>query len=302
LAGSSRKRQGELLRRLFEILEEKPDGMRAKDALQALASSVTLTEYEQGTYKAGQRRFENVVRFATLGPQKAGWLSKIKGRWSLTDTGKSALHTYSDPVAFVAESDRLYRVWASAPPRAQKESGESEVEAAETQIAGGPRRNQTFEEAEEEAWDEIESFLAAMPPYEVQDLVGSLLTAMGYHVRWISPPGKDGGIDILAFSDPLGTKPPRIKVQVKRTDKKTTSDGLRSFLALIGDDDVGIFVNTGGFTRDAEDEARTQQKRRVTLIDAERLFDLWSEFYPKLDDAARARLPIKPIYFLAPQD
>jgi len=34
------------------------------------------------------------------------------------------------------------------------------------------------------------------------------------------------------------------------------------------------------------------------LIDLERLFDLWVEFYPKLDEMARERLPISPIYFI----
>jgi restriction system protein len=139
-----------------------------------------------------------------------------------------------------------------------------------------------------------------MPPYEFQDLVASLLRAIGYHVSWVAPPGRDGGIDILAWSDPLGTRPPRIKVQVKRVTQNVTVDGLRSFMALLGDDDVGLFVTTAGFTKDAQDEARTQQKRKVTLLDLERLFDLWVEHYGKLDDAARRRLPLQPIYFLAP--
>jgi restriction system protein len=76
---------------------------------------------------------------------------------------------------------------------------------------------------------------------------------------------------------------------------------LRSFLAVLGDGDVGLFVSLGGFTRDAETEARTQEKRRVTLADAPKLFDLWTENYGRLSDEARRRLPIKPIYFLAPQ-
>jgi restriction system protein len=54
-----------------------------------------------------------------------------------------------------------------------------------------------------------------MPPYDTQDLVAGLLKALGYHIEWVSPPGKDGGIDIIAHIDPLGTRPPRIKVQVK---------------------------------------------------------------------------------------
>jgi restriction system protein len=140
-----------------------------------------------------------------------------------------------------------------------------------------------------------------MPPYDFQDLVGSLLRAMGYHVGWIAPPGKDGGVDIVAFNDPLGTRPPRIKVQVKRQQGRVSVDGLRSFMAILGADDVGIFVNAGGFTKDAEDEARGQHARRVTLVDLERLVELWVEYRGKLDEAARRRLPLQPVYFLAPE-
>lgn len=138
-----------------------------------------------------------------------------------------------------------------------------------------------------------------MPPYDFQNLVAALLGAMGYHVGWIAQPGKDGGVDILAFNDPLGTTLPRIKVQVKRQQQKVAVDGLRAFMALLGSDDVGIFVNTGGFTRDAIDEARSQTTRRVTLVDQGRLVKLWTEHYAKLEEGARRRLPLVPVYFLA---
>ena len=80
---------------------------------------------------------------------------------------------------------------------------------------------------------------------------------MGYHVAWVSPPGRDQGIDVIAYTDPLGTSVPRIKVQVKRQpENKVNVDGLRSFMALLGDQDVGIFISTGGFTSEAERETR----------------------------------------------
>lgn len=47
-------------------------------------------------------------------------------------------------------------------------------------------------------------------------------------------------------------------------------------------------------------EARTQEKRRGTLIDLEMLVDLWFEHYGRLSDDARRRMPLRPIYFLAP--
>ena len=44
-----------------------------------------------------------------------------------------------------------------------------------------------------------------------------------------------------------------------------------------------------------------QERRKITLIDLERFVDLWIEFSPKLDEQARERLPLTPIYFLTPR-
>ena len=60
----------------------------------------------------------------------------------------------------------------------------------------------TVEEAEENAWLEIEHYVQAMKPYDFQKLVAALLRAMGYHVSWIAPPGRDKGIDILGSQRP----------------------------------------------------------------------------------------------------
>ncbi len=138
-----------------------------------------------------------------------------------------------------------------------------------------------------------------MPPYDFQNLVAALLRAMGYHVSWVAPPGPDKGIDILAHIDPLGTSTPRIKVQVKRRADKISADGLRAFMAVLGDQDVGIFVSTGGFTSDAESEARTQERRTVTLVNLEKLFDLWAQHYDKVSDGDKRLLPLRSVYYLA---
>jgi len=82
---------------------------------------------------------------------------------------------------------------------------------------------------------------------------------------------------------PLGATNPRIKVQVKRRiDSAVNVEGLRAFMSVLGDDDVGIFVSAGGFTRDSEDEARMQERRKITLIDLEKFFDLWVKYYGQL--------------------
>lgn len=293
MSDTSRRRTGELLRVLFEVLTKYPEGLQAREAIGLVADRVSLSDYEAGTYEDGSRRFDKIIRFATVDCVKAGWLVKQKGRWHLTEEGSSAYSRIADPEAFYREAVRLYNIWRKTQPAAETDSAGAEVEdEKETTI--------TFEQAEEQAWAEIQTHLRSMPPFEFQELVASLLRAMGYYVSWIAPPGKDGGIDILAWGDPLGTRPPRIKVQVKRYSENIRVDGLRSFMAVLSDDDVGLFVTTSGFTKDAQDEARTQEKRKVTLVDLERLFDLWVEHYAKLDETARRRFPLQPLWFLAP--
>lgn len=142
-----------------------------------------------------------------------------------------------------------------------------------------------------------------MPPFDFQELVADLLRAMGYHVSWIASPGKDYGVDIVAHTDPLGATPPRIRVQVKRgVDSSVKLEGLRAFMSVLGPEDVGLYVSAGGFTRDAMDEARMQECRKITLIDLERFFDLWVEHYDKLGEEAQRRFPLKSIFFLAPEE
>jgi restriction system protein len=301
MAEITRRRTGELLRELFKILASAPEGLQASVALAALADRVTLTPYESDSYASGGRRFDKIVRFATVDCVKAGWLVKEKGIWSITDEGRKAHTELIDPEAFYKRACKLYSEWRAAQPDVDH-AVESTMADPNPLTADNSAKavSITFEEAEEHAWAEISTYLRSMNPYDFQDLVADLLRAMGYHVSWVSPPGKDGGLDVLAWPDALGTRLPRIKVQVKRQQQAVSVDGLRSFMALLGDDDVGLFVCTGGFTKDAETEARTQEKRRVTLISLDKLFDLWVEHYGKLSDQARRRLPLRPIQFLSP--
>lgn len=292
MAEITSRRSGDLLRVLFEILKEHPDGIQARDALAELDRRVQLTEFESGSFPGspGQRRFEKLVRFYTINTVKAGWMTKQKGRWFITDEGRSAYSRFADPEQFMDEAKRLYRKWAKEQP----------APAPVVNDDDSPAASSTLEEAEEAASSAIQEHLEDMNAYDFQDLVASLLKAMGYHVNWVAPPGPDDGIDIVAFADPLGVRGPRMKVQVKHHQSKADVDALRSFIAVLTDQDVGIFINTGGFTSGAEREARRQLSRRLTLLDLPRLVDLWIEHYRSIDEADRTRLPLKTVYYLAP--
>lgn len=292
MAEIGKRRRGELIQGVLQVLSANPDGIQASDALQAVAHVVPPTEYELGTYGKGARRFEKIVRFTTIGPVKAGWMTKSKGLWAITTEGVGALAAYPDPEVLVTQSTKLYNAWKKAQPVEDSASEDAtDDEAVESSTA--------LEEAEEAAWADIRAYLAAINPYDFQEIVADLLRAMDYYVDWVAPPGADGGVDVIAYADALGTAGPRVKVQVKRRTSKSGPDEIRAFLAVLGDQDSGLFVSTGGFTAEAQREARAQEKRRLVLVDDTRLVELWIEHYERLEDSARQRLPLRPIYFLS---
>jgi restriction system protein len=296
MAEVTARRAGEMVHGLFVILDPEQDGIRAKDALARLAKAVPPTPWEAADYpkRPGVRRYEKLVRFNTIGPVKAGWMTKVDGTWAITDAGRTALKTYTDPEKLVRESNRLYHVWYEA----QVKSG-TVVEAAESETGVIEAAGLSVEEAREQAWDEVSSYLLAMPPYDFQRLVGALLRGMGYHVAWEAPVGPDAGIDLIAYTDPLGANGPRIKVQVKRLGSSKVDVGeLRSFMAVLGNEEVGIYVAASGFTRDAERDARTEKTRKLTLLDLGDLYRLWVEHQRSIPEESRQLLPLTPVYYL----
>lgn len=293
MADITRRRQGELLQGIFAVLESQPDGLPAREVIARVRQLVPPTPFEAASYPNAPEsvRYDKIVRFLTIAPAKAGWLIKNKGSWSATPEGLEAKNKFPDAEELFREAGRLYNEWRKTLPQHEVEIGVSQSEAPEPTV--------TLEEAEETARDEIRQYLAAMPPYDMQELIANLLRAMGYHVAWIAPPGPDRGVDIIAYTDPLGAVGPRIKVQVKRRADKIPVQEVRAFVAVLGVSDVGIFASLAGFTAESQNEARGQESRRLTLLGADDIVDLWVEHYGNLPETARQLLPLKPIYYLA---
>jgi restriction system protein len=295
MAEITRRRQGELMAGVFRILQQNPEGLAAKEVMQKLADAVPPTPFEASEYpnRPGSRRYEKIARFTTIPFVKAGWLIKTKGSWIATEDGLATFNRMgSDPESWMRAAVGKYQEWKKARPHV--DPSDDEVEADDVAAVAG------FEEANEAAFAEIRTYLDGMNPYEFQDLVAALLEAMDYHVLWIAPPGPDKGVDIIAGSDPLGVNDPRIKVQVKHRINSTTDVGdLRAFMAVLGPRDVGIYVSAGGFTKDARGEARNHETRKLTLIDAEQLLDLWINHYDGIAEEKKLMLPLRPVYYLA---
>ena len=279
MADVTLNRIGELLRSVLELLWNKPEGMPAREILAFLPEITQLTEYERGYSPPGSMpRYERIVRLATIPLVKAGWLVKSnKGRWNITEEGRQACRRFPNARELYKEALRVF----------------------EDARQGAPSYTMVVEEAEEKAWEQIDRFLLETTRTEFRQLVADLLRAMGYHIAWIAPPEKDHGqIDLVAHTDPIGARAPRILVQVKHKGQPVTLEGLTAFLSLLSTNDYGLFISSGGFTGDVMEELRVDPMQRTTLLDLENFFDLWIEYYDKLSQEARHRFPLKKIYFL----
>lgn len=130
---------------------------------------------------------------------------------------------------------------------------------------------------------------------QMQELVAGLLRAMGYKTR-VSPPGPDRGRDVIASPDGFGFEPPRIVAEVKHRKQAMGANELRSFTGGLRGHDKGLYVSTGGFTREAKYEAERSEKP-VTLMDLSELAESIVEYYDQLDARTRTMLPLTKIYW-----
>lgn len=129
-------------------------------------------------------------------------------------------------------------------------------------------------------------------------LVAAVLQAKGY-VTFVSPPGKDGGVDVLAGRGPLGFDSPRMAVQVKSGLGKEGAPAIRQLRGAMQNfrAEHGLFVSWGGFTPDAEKEAR-QHQFDLRLWAQDELIAAMLSVYEELPVAVRAELPLKRIWTL----
>lgn len=131
---------------------------------------------------------------------------------------------------------------------------------------------------------------------DMQHLVAGLLRAMGYKTQ-VSPAGPDRGRDIVASPDGFGFENPRIVVEVKhRTGSPMGSQEIRSFLGGRHANDKGLYVSTGGFTKDARYEA-DRATIPLTLMDVDDLVKAVVEYYDSMDIETQRLLPLRKLYW-----
>ena len=286
-----RERRAKAQRLMTEIVSEHETGIHATDVIAELERRLPPEPNEIGQYesRSGRSKFATHALFSSIGLARAGWLRKAWGTWSITPEGRNALKQFPTPNEFQAEMQRLYKLWKNSVAE-PAESDDDEVVDATSVIA--------LESAEEQSAADIQKHLGQMPPNIFEELIEHLLKAMGYYVPYRATGGADGGIDIVAYEDPLGAKGARIKVQAKRHQGTIGRPVIQELLGSLAEGETGLIVALSGFSKDAEQFARAHQTRRITLMDGPQLVELWIRYYDQIPEDGRLLLRLSPVYFL----
>jgi restriction system protein len=138
--------------------------------------------------------------------------------------------------------------------------------------------------------------------HDLARLVGALLEAEGLFVQ-VSPPGPDGGVDILAGEGGMGFDGAGLAVQVKSGGVVVDAPTLRELQGVMANFGAtrGLMVSWGGFTKTARAEAR-RLFFQLRLWDADDVIQRVEERYDRLPQEMQTDLPLRRIWTLVADD
>ncbi|HPD30177.1 MAG TPA: restriction endonuclease [Phycisphaerae bacterium] len=290
---------GKMMQRLLRELKAIGQPTQFGELLRRTEPELGLTDYDRELLaKSNYPRYYALLQWLSVDCVKAGFLSKSGGRWALTDQSDEAMKL--PPAGFVRVARSRYSGW-----RQKNSLGEESQENVAT-VPGAENEEAvaiqaTYEQVTERAREQIEEHISRLGPYDFQQLVAELLMGMRYHVPYIAPPGPDGGIDIVAYNDPLGTGTPRIRTQIKhRVNNKVTVAEVRALEGVLRKDgDMGLIVSSGGFTSESLREIQISSKH-IESMDLDRLITLWQEHYDRIRERGKLILHLVNVFLLAP--
>jgi restriction system protein len=268
---------------ILRFLAAHPDGALARDAHDAAADSLNLSDLDrQEVLPSGvQNIYKNRAGWAHDRLKRAGLSRSLRrGFWQLTPEGRTLAATF--PNLSPEQLEQLATGHADVRLRPIGESADA-VPApllAPTQTFAKASPDDRLEEALGElrttVTAELLDVLHRVSPTFFETVVLDLLHRMGYgasraDLQRVGGSG-DGGIDGIISLDKLGLE--KVYVQAKRWQQTVGRPEVQAFYgALAGHRaNKGVFITTSGFTAQAAEFARSVE--RVVLVDGPRMAGL----------------------------
>ena len=226
------------------------------------------------------------------------WHSRQVGRDEMTPSLKNTLGGLMTVFNATRHSEEILRLLDERPASSQEVTGQ-EAESAGLEDTEALTEIAYAEDIEAKARERIEDLILdprRFGGHEFEGLVAALLKAMGFKIVREPLGGADGGVDMIAAPDVFGFEQPRIIVQVKHRQGMAAAGDVQRLKGALQTGENGLFVSTGGFTKDAKRLAA----QNLTLLDGDKVVDYFIEHYESMPSEYKAKVPLKRVYLPVP--
>lgn len=269
---------------VLRFLAANPNGVRAKEAHEAAANALKLTDEER------QQLLPNVAQLVYK--NRAGWAhdrlkraglssSPTRGYWKLTEKGVSfaaahKAHLSPEEVQKIAFEFLHVKLKPGAEHTHEQNHEVQNVSQLGQAKSPDERLSEAVTEIRSTVVNELGESLKSVSPSFFESIVLDVLHKMGYgasrtDLQRVGGSG-DGGIDGIISLDKLGLE--KVYVQAKRWQQSVGSPEIQAFYgALAGQRATkGVFITTSTYTKQAIEFAKSVE--RIVLVDGARLAEL----------------------------
>lgn len=263
----------ELFEPNIRALEELGGSGTSKEIDRQIIVDIKLSEelqaqIHQGKYSTSQTEFVYRSSWARTYLKKFGFiLNSESGVWSFTEKYKKG--TVIDPNEIMREVRRQSKERKSQEKANTKQDSEETVEEIQ-QI-----ENVDDYEADLDWKSRLHKILLKLEPYSFEKLCRRILRESGFDDVEVTSRTRDGGIDGKGLLKLQNIITFHVVFQCKRYKDSVSASAIRDFRgAMQGRADKGIFITTGTFTADAEEEATRDGATAIDLIDGDELCEM----------------------------
>jgi len=270
---------------LLRYLAQNPGGVKAKDAHEAMAHALNLSEEQrQEQLSSGQHTYRNRSAWAHDRLKRARLSDSPKrGLWQLTEEGLHYAATHPSPLP-PEEVERLATAFLNVSLKTPGDAAPLEQSGPEEEVlvsgaatsSPDDRLDQALKELREAVAADLLDNLLQVSPGRFEVIVLDVLHRLGYgasrgDLQRVGGSG-DGGIDGIISLDKLGLE--KVYVQAKRWQSTVGRPELQAFYGALAGQKAkrGVFITTSGFTAQAIEFAKSVEG--IVLVDGGRLVNL----------------------------
>lgn len=179
-----------------------------------------------------------------------------------------------------------HRVW-SLTAKGSKMLRDGAIDVKEIYSFTANRRGKVNVSSEDEvletvsvSWrEQITNILLNLDPYAFERLAQRLLRECGFSDVQVTKRSGDGGIDGTGKLRIQGIFSFNVAFQCKRYKGQVGASAIRDFRGSLGTNiEKGVLITTGAFTKAAKEEASSEGKRLIDLMDGEELINKLAEY------------------------